>query len=136
MAAKCVCVKCEGEKVSSNCIVWEGKEYEFNSFNELIESLYDKVNVENKLDVKTISDKSGLTRDEIIQILIDNQVKAKAATSITTSTTSSSSTNCNINISSLDGCSTCSKTFCEKLQIMVNEIALLKAEVAQLKTQI
>lgn len=128
------CVKCEGEKFSSNCIVWEGKDYKFNSFNELIESLYDKVNTENKIDIKTLSDKSGLTRDEMIQILIDNQVKSKAAS--TTTTTTSSTTNCNINISSLDGCSTCSKSFCEKLQIMVNEIAILKAEVAQLKTQL
>lgn len=128
------CVKCKGEKFSSNCIVWEGKEYKFDSFNELIESLYDKVNVENQIDIKTLSNKSGLTRDEMIQILIDNQVKAKAATSTSSSTIAS--TNCNINVSSLDGCSTCSKSFCEKLQIMVNEIALLKAEVAQLKTQL
>ena len=129
------CVKCEGEKVSSNCIVWEGATYDFNSFNELIEFLYNKVkDSESKLDLKTLSNDSDNSIETAVQLLIDRQVQQQYQS--TSSTSSGNTFNCNINTSQIDGCSNCSKTLCEKLQLMVNEIALLKAEVNQLKSQI
>lgn len=129
------CVKCEGLKISSNCIVWEGITTEFESFNELIEFVLAKARLESKLDLKTLSSDSDNSYETAIQLLIDKEVqRVHAATS--TSSSSSSNATCNLNVSLLDGCSNCSKSFCEKLELMVSEIALLKAEVNQLKSQI
>ena len=127
------CVKCEGVKVSSNCVIWEGILTEFDTFNELIEFIYAKAKIESKLDLKTLSNDSDNSHETAIQILIDKEVQ-RIYSSGTSS--SSSSFSCILNTSQIDECSNCEKTLCEKLQLMVNEIALLKAEVNQLKSQI
>jgi hypothetical protein len=104
-------------------------------YKELVTD-YSQSNVyKDKIDLKTLSDSGDTSLQNAVQILIDREVKALHQ-STSTSTSTNSSTTCNINVSSLDNCSTCTKSFCEKLQLMVNEIALLKAEVNQLKTQI
>lgn len=127
------CSSCQGEKIASTCVVWEGMTVPFDTFNKLIEYIYTKVNTEEeKIDIKTLSEDKDISLTKAVQILIDRQVKNLYSS---TSTSTSAST-CNINISSLDNCSTCNKTFCEKLQILVNEVALLRAEVNQLKLQI
>jgi hypothetical protein len=132
------CANCEGEKVASTCIIWEGIDVPFDSFNKFIEAIYAVTSAgKDKIDLKTLSDSGDTSLQNAVQILIDREVKAlHQSTSTSTSTSTNNSAACNINVSSLDNCSTCTKSFCEKLQLMVNEIALLKAEVNQLKTQI
>jgi hypothetical protein len=129
------CVKCEGEKFSSNCIIWEGVTTEFSSFNELIEALYSKYKAPvSTLDLKTLTNGTDNSVETALQILIDKEVQRVYQSSNTSSTTTTPT--CNINVSQLDGCSNCNKSFCEKLQLMVDQIAILKAEINQLKTQI
>lgn len=129
------CSNCEGEKISSTCVLWEGTNLPYESFNALIEAIYNAVFAEKqKIDLKTLSDNPKATLADAIQILIDKEVKRLNQS--TSSSSSSTSSSCNINVSSLDGCSTCNKSFCEKLQLMVTEIATLRAEVNQLKTQL
>ena len=122
----CNCNTCEGEKFSSNCLIWEGKKYEFSSFNSLIEYLVDKAKNEEKInvDLKTLST-SSLSRDEILQLLIDRQVNQDFSKSITTPVNN----NCNLDISAIDDCQTCKKNFCEKLQLIVEKISILQSKV-------
>ena len=135
------CSNCEGEKIASTCIIWEGIEVPFDSFNKFIEAMYAVTHAgKDKIDLKTLSDSTDTSIQNAVQLLIDKEVKRVYQTSSSTTSTNggggSSTAACNLNISSLDNCSTCNKSFCEKLQLMVNEIALLRAEVNQLKTQI
>lgn len=133
------CSNCEGEKIASTCIIWEGMEVPFDSFNKFIEAMYAVTHAgKDKIDLKTLSDSTDTSIQNAVQLLIDKEVKRlyQTSTTSTSSTGGTSTATCNLNISSLDNCSTCNKSFCEKLQLMVNEIALLRAEVNQLKTQI
>lgn len=132
------CSSCEGEKIASTCVVWEGMDFPFDSFNALIEAIYKAAfREEPKIDLKTLSTNTCTPENSLqtaVQLLIDKEVKNLHSSNSNVSTPST--TACNLNISSLDNCSTCNKSFCEKLQLMVNEITLLRAEVNQLKTQI
>ena len=126
------CSKCEGEKVASSCIIWEGKQYPFETFEALIEFLYDEVSAKSLIDLKTLSSSTDNSIQNAIQILIDREVKKTH----TSATVIQNNPTCNPNVSALDGCTTCNKSFCDKIQLMVNEIASLRAEINQLKTQL
>lgn len=126
------CSKCEGDKVASSCIIWEGKEYPFESFEALIEFLYDKVSAKSLIDLKTLSSSNDNSIENAVQILIDKEVRRASSSA----TVIQNNPTCNPNVSALDGCTTCNKSFCDKIQLMVNEIASLRAEVNQLKTQL
>jgi hypothetical protein len=132
MSTMCGCPNCEGEKVSSNCLVWEGKSYEFKSFNELVEYVVDNLKSlksEHKIDLKVLSDES-LSRDEVIQLLVDKTIVFSKQTN---SSTASKQFDCSLNVSSIDNCSNCTKTLCEKLQLMADTIARQQTEINQLK---
>jgi hypothetical protein len=128
------CHDCQGEKVSSKCVQWEGVNLPFESFEKIIEYIYVSVKKESNLDIKTLSEKSKVSSEEALQILIDAEVKRKYQSG--TSNNTSSEICSSLNVSSLDNCNTCSKTLCEKLELMVSEISKLKLEVEQLKSQL
>ncbi|MGL4976906.1 MAG: hypothetical protein ACRC5G_02720 [Cetobacterium sp.] len=128
------CAECQGERISSKCITWEGKE-SYDSFEELISDIFKKIE-ESKvtIDGKTVSESDKVS--DILQSLIDRETKKiyKENKETSKAADESSSATCNLNISSLDNCSTCDKSFCDKLQFLVTEIVKLKAEVTQLKS--
>lgn len=127
------CVKCTGVKVPSTCIVWEGKEIPYDSFNAVIEFLYDKATTKAKeVDLKTLATICNYTQEDALQIVIDELVKQKYAAS-TTASSSGVGNSISLNISAIDGCSTCNKSTSEKLQALVDEVVKLRAEVNQLK---
>ena len=71
---------CKRKKFSSNCLRWEGKDYEICDFNELFEKVADiafKLNEDHEIDIKSLSESCELSRDSIIQILIDNVIRLK-----------------------------------------------------------
>lgn len=129
---ECKNSNCEGEKVSSNCLVWEGKKFDYSSFNAMVEYLMEtaKTYLEKPVvDLKTLSDKN-LNRDEILQLFVDKFLQIGAAAN---PGSGSALDSCNLDISSINTCSTCSQTMCEKLQVMVNVLAQQQAEINQLK---
>lgn len=117
--------------ITTKCIKWKGKSVPFNSFEELIENLYDEVKKYevNKIDIKTLSTSTTLSKDDIIQILIDEIIKLKK-------TPSTSSFDCDLDLTLLgEDCSDC-LSLCSKLQKMLATIAVLQSDVEFLKTQI
>jgi hypothetical protein len=126
--------KCEGIPLSSNCIIWEGKKYDFTSFNEMMEFAVDTSKnylAKPVVDLKTLSTEE-LTRDQILQLFVDKIIQLQ----LSGSSTSSSSTDCNLNISSINSCGGCAQTLCEKLQILIGVVATQQAEINQLKETI
>lgn len=118
---------CEGQKVSTYCIVKEGNKYDFTSFDALIDYLVNTtkdLTAKHKIDVKILS-QSNLDRDEIIQLLIDKVIQLNKPQVV-------SSNECNLDIHLIDDCSDCNKNFCEKLQLMVNKIAFLESQINQI----
>ena len=121
--------KCEGIPLSSTCLIWEGKKYDFCSFNELIEFVVDTSKnylVSPNVDLKTLSDKQ-LTRDEILQLFVDKFLQ------IQSTSTTSTGLDCSLDISTISTCNSCPSTLCEKLQTLVDKIASQQAEIDQLK---
>lgn len=124
--------KCEGIPLSSNCIIWEGKKYDFTSFNSMIEFAVDTSKdymAKPVVDLKTLSTET-LNRDQILQLFVDKIIQLQLNSS---SSSSNSSLNCGLDISSINSCGACTQTLCEKLQIMADKIATLQAEINQLK---
>jgi hypothetical protein len=124
--------KCEGIPLSSNCIIWEGKKYDFSSFNALVEFAVDTSKdymAKPVVDLKTLS-KEELNRDQILQLFVDKIIQLQLNNN---TSSSNNSFNCNLDISSVNNCGSCAQSFCEKLQILVNTVATLQAEINQLK---
>jgi hypothetical protein len=124
--------KCEGIPLSSNCVIWEGKKYDFTSFNALMEFAVDTSKdymAKPVVDLKTLSTEE-LNRDKILQLLVDKIIQLQLSTG---GGTTSTSNDCNINISSINNCGGCAQTFCEKLQILIGVVATQQAEINQLK---
>lgn len=118
---------CEGIPLSSTCLIWEGKKYDFNSFNELVEYVVDtaKTYLEKpNVDLKTLSDKD-LTRDQILQLFVDKFLQSQSQ--------QISQQECSIDISAINPCTNCSNSFCDKLQVLVDKVASQQAEIEQLK---
>lgn len=128
------CTDCEkvcDPLITTKCIKWKGKTVPFSTFEDLIENLYDEVKKYgvNEIDIKTLSSSTTLSKDDIIQILIDEIIKLKK---LPTST----EFECDLDLSIIgDDCSNCS-SLCSKLQKMLAAIAVLQNEVEYLKTQI
>lgn len=82
------CNKCQGTKVSSHCIILEDIETE-KSLNELIVELIEFKDKKHKIDLKTLSTNvaDNDDPDKAIQLLINEEVKRKAATTSPTSVT-------------------------------------------------
>lgn len=121
---------CEGVPLSSDCIIWEGKRYDFTSFNAMMEYTVDTSKsylAKPNVDLKTLSTLT-LNRDQILQLFVDKILQLQLANN-----TVSSIDNCNIDISTIDNCGGCSQTLCEKLQVLVEVIATQQAEINQLK---
>jgi len=127
--------KCEGIPLSSNCIIWEGKKYDFTSFNELVEFA---VNTSKEymakpvVDLKTLSSEA-LTRDGILQLFVDKIIQLQLSQ---IGNSPSPTSDCNLNISSINNCGACTQTLCEKLQILIGVVATQRVEINQLKATI
>ena len=118
--------------ITTKCIKWKGKPVLFNSFESLIENLYDEVQKYgvNNIDIKTLSTSTTLSKDDIIQILIDEIIKLKKVN------TQTQPFNCDLDLTLIgEDCSDC-LSVCSKLQKMLAAIAVLQNEVEILKTQI
>jgi hypothetical protein len=123
--------KCEGIPLSSNCIIWEGKQYDFASFNAMMEYAMDTSKdymAKPMVDLKTLSTEE-LTRDQILQLFVDKIIQLQ----LSGGSSSSSTNDCNLNISSINNCGSCAQTLCEKIQILIGVVATQQAEINQLK---
>lgn len=118
--------------ITTKCIQWKGKKVPFTTFESLIENLYDEVEKYkiNEIDIKTLSTKTDLDKDDIIQILIDEIIKLKKLP------INSSTFDCDLDLTIIgEDCSDCLST-CSKLQKMLAAIAILQNDVEILKTQV
>lgn len=118
--------------ITTKCIKWKGKTVPFDSFENLIENLYDEVEKYkiNQIDIKTLSTSTTLTKDDVIQVLIDEIIKLKKVNA------QSSSFDCDLDLTLIgEDCSDC-LSVCSKLQKMLATIAILQNEVEILKNQI
>lgn len=115
---------------SSECIKWEGECFEeASTFNSLIEYLYSEVKEfsEVAIDIKSLSASSTLSRDEIIQILVDEIIRLKR------SANSASSSSCSsLDLSPLGGCTGCNTSICSTLEFLIAKIVSLESQVEAL----
>jgi len=124
--------KCEGIPLSSNCIVWEGKKYDFASFDTMFEFVMDTAKdymTSPVVDLKTLSTLS-LTRDQILQLFVDKILQLQIAVK---NNNVNPLSNCNLDISTINNCGSCAQSLCEKIQILIGVVASQQVEINQLK---
>lgn len=121
------CRKCLGESISASCVELDDTSYD--SLGDLLPSLIAFIEASKKphqLDIKSLSTKS-LTRDQIIQVLINEVILLKKKLNETQSVVNNLTGLCpDLNWDIINQCGTGDETFCEKLQNLINVVYQLK----------
>jgi hypothetical protein len=122
MCAKPNCDECQGELVAPICIELESEKYcTLADFTPDVEKRLTELEKPHGIDIKTLSPDKKLSRDAIIQILINEIIALKAAQG---QTPSSGSTNPCPGIDWKNNCPSCNTDFCNSLQTFINTITL------------
>lgn len=117
------CKECQGELVAPICIEVDSEKYDtLEDFVDGVEERLTALEKPHGLDIKTLSSLKDLSRDAIIQILIDEiiSLKSKSTSSGSTSTTVCPSIDWKVN----PNCSGCNQDFCTSLQNFINTMYL------------
>lgn len=112
------CEECQGERFPSTCIELEVDSC-YGTFNEFIEGVEESVSKleEDEIEIKGLSTSTTLTKDEKIQILINEVVKLKNKLE--------KATLCNkLNFNNLSNCSITDN--CAGFQLLIDTVADLK----------
>lgn len=126
------CPQCQGDQVESICV--NINHDEFFTLDEFVEDSSDKLEELTKepdIDLKGLVDcPKDLTRDEIIQVLVDKVSELVKGTSSgnSGSTTGSNLSNCNVDWSPIENCHDCSESACDKLQTLINLVGQIKTK--------
>ena len=115
------CLQCQGDQVEAPCVNIDHEE--FDTLDEFIEDSSKKLEELTEspdIDIKDLTeDTKSLSRDEILQLLIDNVsiLKDRKDPELLE--------NCVLDWTPIENCNDCSHTFCEKFQILINKVGLL-----------
>lgn len=113
------CRECLGESTTPECIELEG---EYDNLGKLLPSLMALVTKDKaplKIDTKTLTNKT-LTRDEIIQLLINEVIILKKKLNETQTVINTNGLCPNVNWDMLNQCMPGDSSFCDKLQNLIN----------------
>ena len=119
--ANCECIKCQGELVSPLCVEINSEKYcTLEGFVTSVENSIKELEKPHTIDIKTLSILTDLSRDAIIQILINEIIALKQA-----SPGSSGPVCSNVDWSAVNTCQGCSNDFCTQLQLFINKVSTL-----------
>lgn len=116
----CECIHCQGELVSPLCVKIEStRGCDLDKYIISVDKSLASLEQPHEIDVKTLSAETNLSRDEIIQILINKVIELK--------NTNTSIKICdNVDWTPLNSCTSCPNDFCTQLQNLINITGLLK----------
>lgn len=121
--ANCSCIQCQGEIISPVCVEINSKRgCNLSDYINSVDKSLEEIEKNISIDIKTLSTKTDLTRDEIIQLLINEIISLKARPVV-----NSNSLCDNINWDSINNCEVYPNDFCTQLQVLVNLTGTLKS---------
>jgi hypothetical protein len=113
------CNECQGQLIAPICIgLDKSKKYKtLEQFYPAVETRLCTLEKPHTINIKSLSTSTTLTKDQIIQILIDEVISLKAATVHTTAVVCPG-------INWKNNCPSCNNDFCAQLQNFINTVTL------------